>query len=744
MSAATAPASAGLIDALPGNVHARIDLPERQERLKPAPEMFLAGGAAPAIASRASEGSLWQHQSLALAELEAGRNVVISTGTASGKSLIFQTYAFHRLGERPDAAALVVDPLRALAEDQLHSWRQAAEQCRLPPESVVKIDGTVPMPEREGLLEQAAVAIVTPDIIHAWLLRNSDRRAVRDFVARLETVVLDEAHVYESVFGSNVAFLIRRLLTLRQAVSGAAPEPCRIIGATATIINASGHMEDLTGLPFVEVGEELNGARTYPRSIVHIDGDGEDDMADVLRRIVEQRSSPKFIAFVNSRQGVERIARQLGRRVMPYRNGYEARDRRQIEIALREGQLDGVVSTSALELGINIPNLTLGLNLNLPGSRKSFRQRLGRVGRDAPGAFVVVGAANLFSRYGQTLQEYYDESAEPSVLYLNNRYVQFSNAQCLLKEAGRSSLGQEALAAVAWPDGFGAMLDYAGVSLRQVPNELAAIAAIGSRYPHRAHGVRNITEAEISLHDAHSGKRIGYISLRNAIREAYPGAHYLHAGRNYQIQEWRHKSYGKIEIYLSDAPQILRTEPVPQVEVVVREIENKNLARHDDGASYLAEVSAEITETVMGYTEGRQTRMYRPEVRQSRRFETTGALLRIKQEWAEWIPYRDAVGRALVAILRYDRSIANFDIDYATEPVQVAIGSHPQRLAEPAVLVYDNCHGSLHLTEPLFRDFSRYLRQLQQSTEVDGEMISKEIIAHLVRWGSGLKREEAG
>lgn len=728
-----------LIAALSPTVHGRIDLPERLQQLEPAPDELMRGNAAPIVNAHAASGQLWKHQSLALQHLLNGHHTVVATGTASGKSLIFQAYAYHRLGQDSDATALVFDPLRALAEDQLGSWREAAELCDLTSDRIVKIDGSVPMADRERRLAHAAVAIMTPDVCQAWLMRNTGSRAVQEFVANLQTVVLDEAHVYDSIFGSNTGYLFRRLLTYRQAVAPPDAAPCRVIAATATISNASEHLQNLTGQPFREITEDQNGARMYPRAILHLEGGDESSITEVLQQVEQQSDPPKFIAFVDNRQAVERIARRLGSRVMAYRNGYESSDRRDIELALRNDRLGGVVSTSALELGINIPNLSLGLNLKLPGTRKSFRQRLGRVGRDGPGVFIIVGPANLFTQYGETLQEYYQASAEPSVLYLQNKFIQFANAQCLAKEQSPQLRPGEGADAIAWPDGFDTALQY--VQSNNWPDEYRAIAAIGRRNPHIAHAIRNISEGEITLENSETGQRIGSSTLGQAMRETFPGARYLHAGRSYQALEWDHSDrYGKIIIPLQEVPVPTYTEAVKTMDIKIRGIVDRNLALHQGQAGYTAEVYAAITETVTGCIENMQLRQYPPEDRPHRRFETTGVLLRIQASWMTNPYCREQIARMLEAITRYDCSIANWDIGHAAEPMVIASRQRPDgEHTDQAVLVYDNSHGSLRLTEALFVNFRRYVRQLQHSVEVDGEMVSREVIRDLANWAAGLR-----
>ena len=164
-------------------------------------------------------GQVWTHQADALAHLCSRRNVVVSTGTAFGKSLIFQIYALHHLLTDPDGKVLVFYPLRALTNDQLVSWRRLAETAGLDQEVVARIYGGVPMSEREQIMERSRIVLMTPDVCQAWLMRTLDNPIVSRFIDSLVLLVLDEAHVYESVFGSNAAFLLRRLIAAKRRLS---------------------------------------------------------------------------------------------------------------------------------------------------------------------------------------------------------------------------------------------------------------------------------------------------------------------------------------------------------------------------------------------------------------------------------------------------------------------------------------------------------------------------------------------
>lgn len=156
-------------------------------------------------ATRGLPRQLYRHQARALEALLRGENVAVSTGTASGKSLIFQTWTLHRLSREPKATAIIWYPLKALATDQLEKWKEQAQKADFPTAQINRIDGDVPVAERYNILRNTRIAVMTPDICHAWLLRHRGNSSVKDFLRRLRLLVLDEAHTYENVFGSHVA-----------------------------------------------------------------------------------------------------------------------------------------------------------------------------------------------------------------------------------------------------------------------------------------------------------------------------------------------------------------------------------------------------------------------------------------------------------------------------------------------------------------------------------------------------------
>ena len=186
-----------------------LDIPATQERRAPVPAEIATGPAWQMIAPVSADRELWLHQAEALGALNRGENVVVATATASGKSLVFQAWTLHGIKASPETTTLVFYPTKALANDQERRWLEACELVGLPRETVGKINGDVGVNRRDPIISRARVVIMTPDVCHAWMTRRADRQSVREFLAKLRNIIIDEAHVYEDVFGSNAAYLFR-------------------------------------------------------------------------------------------------------------------------------------------------------------------------------------------------------------------------------------------------------------------------------------------------------------------------------------------------------------------------------------------------------------------------------------------------------------------------------------------------------------------------------------------------------
>ena len=746
-----------LIDDLNLKVSDSVEIAERSERRGSAPSVISAGPAAPVLNQMGSGDSLWQHQSEALRQLSTGENVVISTGTASGKSLIFQIFAVHRLLTEPESKVLAFYPLRALTSDQHASWLRVARWAGLSESEIVKIDGSVALKSRRGLLERGRVVLMTPDVCHAWLMRTAASASSSAFLRALRILILDEAHVYESVFGSNVSFLFRRILAAKHRLSprNGKTRRLQVIAATATIKDPADHLERLTGLDYRVIDEKQDGAPRHQRKILHVEGpglgqEGEQTVLKILDGICSQKVQRRFIAFVDSRQGVERIAAQLGyTSVKPYRSGYEAEDRRAIEDSLRKGILKGVISTSALELGIDISDMEIGVNLGVPHSRKSFRQRLGRIGRTCPGAFIVVAEPNAFRQFGENLSDYYASSVEPSHLYLGNRFIHFTHARCIrdeLEPLGQSTTGVPSGA--KWPDGFASVLRFAREGW---PTEYDFLAQIDDDAPHLNYPLRQLGEANIKIRQGRGGfaREIGDIALNQAIREAYPGAHYLHLGTMYRVRGWRH-GFNEVILRVDPTKSSALTRPLLR-RVVTVDLSHDGIVEgriRQGETGLIAEALIQVNESVEGYSIGstqyryRDLRIENPNMtRKQRAFRTTGIVIQIEDHWFSQVPsVRAEVAEGLRDLLCRDWSIAPQDVDAAHTNISIRSVSGAERITN-AIVIYDGVYGGLRLTEKLFDKFNGYVEQLRRAVCLTGDnaIMRSETTDDLGRWADTLK-----
>ena len=599
----------------------QFEIPGRQARHASIPE-FLSNSLIGSYLSRQFDGRknpLWSHQAQALNFLEQGDNLVLSTGTASGKSLVFRCLAFHKVLLDRAARILVFYPLKALAEDQLCGWRDMAKSLGFPEETIGRIDGSVLVKDREWILQNARIVIMTPDVCHAWLMSNLALPAVLEFVRSLSTLILDEAHTLEGVFGSNFAFLVRRLTAARNFLLAQESFPfLQFVAATATIQNPAEHLKRLTGAEFAAITHEKDGAPQYERLVAHVacpEGKESDTAKSVREILLRKGRDGSFITFVDSRKGVEILAKRNGgmkdeknalitAEVLPYRAGYESADRKAIERRLRDGTLRGVVSTSALELGIDIPSLRVGINLGVPATRKAYRQRLGRVGRRGPGVFVVIAPHNVFQMYGTSFHEYHKMSVEPSYLYLDNRFMQFAHARCLAVEL--ESLGAPSTTPTRV---FACLTRFRDVHKMARPGgnrppEFDDVAKIGGDTPHHGYPLRNVGEASFQITMCRTSEKIGEVSHTQALRECYPGATYFHLLRAYKVAAWWTSGFN---------PSIRVTPTAPTRSTKPKITTWVNAALTPDGIlenhitqgehSFLAECQMQVTERVEGYTD---------------------------------------------------------------------------------------------------------------------------------------------
>ena len=413
--------------------------------------------ASKAVLSEYKKG-IYKHQWMSIKEFKDGNNVCVSTSTSSGKTLIFNISGIEVISNNPSAKILAIYPLKALGSEQELRWRGILKKSGLQSE-VGRIDGAVPQSEREKIIKKSSVIIMTPDVIHAWLLSKVSSSPITAFLRNISLIVIDEAHTYSGVFGSNSAFLFRRLQHLISISGGV----YQIIAASATIKDPSEHLEKLTGLEFTVISDEHETSPKKKTKIVLVNPPKSNDLltslSNLMRHVVNNTQF-QFITFVDSRKQTEYIASISSRKtdtekesdseqnnietdfikdlpICPYRSGYEEIDRNRIQRKLTKGELRGVISTSALEMGIDIPHLNLGLLVGIPNSATSFYQRIGRIGRHQDGVIIIINNGTIqteaiFREPHRLLEIPLSESA----LYLENPRIQYIHTLCLARQGG--------------------------------------------------------------------------------------------------------------------------------------------------------------------------------------------------------------------------------------------------------------------------------------------------------------------
>ncbi|HEX2128346.1 MAG TPA: DEAD/DEAH box helicase, partial [Solirubrobacterales bacterium] len=396
----------------------------------------IPGALDPALAAslRASGiDRLYSHQVGALEAAHAG-NVIVTSGTASGKSLSFNLPVLDAIARDRKTRALYVYPTKALAQDQARKLSELN-----PPNLVHAIyDGDTPRDDRPGIRRRSNVILTNPDMLNMGVL--SHHKGWGDFLTNLGWVVVDEAHTYRGVFGSHVANVLRRL---RRVCRLYGTEP-RFIFASATIANPVELAERLAGDGFHLVDDD--GAPRAKRRIAIwnppvIDEDTMtrrsvlSEAAELLADLIVNGS--RTICFLKSRRGIELIQRftrerlnelgepRLAARLAPYRGGYTPQQRRDIEARLAAGELLGVVATDALELGIDIGELDAAICVTFPGTVASLRQMWGRAGRRSEGiALYVAGEDALDQFFCRHPDEFLERPVEAAILDHENERIQ--------------------------------------------------------------------------------------------------------------------------------------------------------------------------------------------------------------------------------------------------------------------------------------------------------------------------------
>ena len=556
--------------------------------------------------------ALYSHQAKALNAILAGRNVIIATPSASGKTLCYHLATLDALVHDKDSRALYLFPTKALAQDQLRSLKQIAEPLSLrtggeaiSPAAMATFDGDTPQEQRANIRRRVRVVLTNPDMLHLGILPN--HQSWSRFFRSLKYVVVDEAHIYRGVFGSHVGNVLRRLRRLC-LFYGSNP---RFICCSATIANPCEHAQNLLGLPFEAIVEDgsphgekyftfwnpplIDKTKTSRRS-------SNSEAAFLLKELVEKEI--RSLVFASTRKLTEliyiytqeQLTPPLRDKISPYRAGYLPEDRRRIEHQFFDGELLGLVATTALELGINIGDLDATVLTGYPGSIASAWQQAGRSGRSTHSSLsFLVALENPLDQYLLRNPEFFfSKNFDNAIINPDNPYILKPHLLCAAWEKPLGRKDDEFFGPTTEP--MMIELEHEG-RLRKRQERWHPAPSIS--YPAQDMNIRSTSGQNYAVIDGRDGCLLETVEASVAFFQIHPGAIYLHQGESYLIKE------------LDLTRRIAWTEPRPvdyyTQTMEIHEIRVKKLLHESDchGVKvYFGDV--DVTITVVGFKKKKQ------------------------------------------------------------------------------------------------------------------------------------------
>ncbi|MCS7135161.1 MAG: DEAD/DEAH box helicase [Nitrososphaerota archaeon] len=701
---------------------------------------------------------IYRHQKEALERFLNGKNICITSGTASGKSLIFYVGAMEKISRSPESKIIAIYPLKALGKEQEERWTQALKSAEL--NSVVgRIDGQVEINKRLLILGTSRVVIFTPDIIHAWLLSNLSQKSVINFLKKVSLVIVDEIHTYTGVFGSNSAFLFRRLQHLMRLLNNSPSFIC----ASATIANPENHLKNLFGLDFSVISEEYNTSPKHECEIYLVNPPRTSDFLKEISIFLNNLSAQdktRFITFVDSRKQTEHIASILNRMVedddedevedddehligrdylealdiLPFRSGYEEHDRNIIQDRLSKGKLKGVISTSALELGIDIPHLNVGVLIGVPNSLTSFYQRIGRIGRTSKGTVFIINTGDVYDeeifRKPETL---FSRPLLEGCLYLQNKRIQYIHCLCLARHGGEhdqvcqhinGNNDIEFHTEIEWPDGFVELCRKERIG--EISTDLQNIKYEAGDDPNHVYPLRDVErQFSIEIKQGPEHRSLGNISYGQVMREAYPGAVYYYVTRPFRVYQVLQNSRiirVRREKRYTTKPQYLPTLIFPNL---TKENVFKGMKFGDMS---VVECNLQIRESITGFRERRGPNervvsypsdpleaSFRFDLQRfTRNYFTTGVIITHPSFNIEGVNC-DAIASLIYEVFFTLIPLERRDINFSVDKFRISRGVIKE--GNKFIAIYDQTYGSLRLSGCLV-DENNLRRIMKKSLEI--------------------------
>lgn len=692
-----------------GDIVCHKSLPEKQAQYAPEPPIFkndLSG-----LLSELGIKKLYGHQKRAMDFILKGEHTVIATATASGKSLIYNLPVIDRLVEDPESCALYLFPLKALARDQLGTverlLKSAGQIGQKGPAklSAAVYDGDISQYQKTKIRKSPpAILLSNPEMLHLSMLAH--HHAWERFFRHLKFVVIDEVHTYRGVMGSHMAWVFRRMLRI-----------CRFYGSdpvfifcSATIANPAGLCEKLTGLDVVVVNE--SSAPAGKKDVILMQGlEGAASTAIKLIHAGVHRHL-RTICYTQSRKITELIAIWASRRasgfsdrISAYRAGFLPEERRLIEERLSTGDLLAVVSTSALELGIDIGNLDICILVGYPGSIMSTWQRAGRVGRDGKdSALILIAHEDALDQYFIHHPDiFFSMPPEKAVINPDNKVMLSRHLECAAAELSLHSTD---------PFLFGKAVQEALFELEQEGKLLKSrdgdLFHAARKSPHREVHLRG-TGPSLNIFLQGTKQVLGEMDRHRSFFEAHEGAVYLHRGETYVITRFDHES-GVIEAKREDVSYFTRARSSKSTTIL------KRLQTVYVRGTRIGFGTLKITEQVTGYEKKlvatQKSLGIIPLELPQLEFETQGLWIEIPDSIRDCIESErmhfmggiHALEHAAIGIMPLWVMTDRNDLGGISTPFHPGVG-------RAAVFIYDGIPGGLGLTRQAFEDGEGLLKK---------------------------------
>jgi len=662
------------------------------------------------ILKRLNVTKLYSHQTEGIKKIKQGRNVLISTPTASGKSLIYNLPVAESILGRPTLRALYLFPLKALEQDQLKNLSEFVAELPFAPITATIYDGDTPPGDRNKIKKKLPNIILTnPDMLHRGILAYHEKWA--ELFSNLAFVIIDEVHTYRGIFGSHLAQILRRLKRI-----------CSLYGTTPQFILSSATIQNPDDLGKNLIGKEVevisqSGAPKSGQHFLFLNPTTSTNFLATQLFIQCLNFGLRTIAFTQSRKvtelihmWVKQLSPSLEDKVSSYRAGFLPEERRAIERKLVRGKLLGVISTSALEMGIDIGYLDVCILVGYPGTIITTWQRGGRVGRSARDSLIVLIANQdaLDQYFIQHPTHLFDQSFEAAVIDPENPHVVRAHLPCAAAEVpltlDDAQLWRHDLA------GHLDVLEAAGKLSRTSEGKKRYFSTI--KNPHLKVDIRSVGET-YTIFDSHTGVAIGTIDGIRAFKECHPGAVYLHRASPYQVER----------LVIEKRDIITRPTDLGYFTQVRSEKETEiiKITKSQPRGQFVVKLGElKVTETVTGYEKrrvpGQESIGVFPLDLPPQTFETVGLWVEIedlirgmvREEKLHFMGGIHAIEHAAIGIFPLFALCDRNDIG------GISCTFHPQ-VGKAAIFIYDGYPGGVGLAQ---RGFDIILRLLEKTLDL--------------------------